>query len=63
MIHLFGRNLCSRSFDCISFLLILPSSVLVFFFCYSLNQFVQVRNFIFVVLLDRLFFLYQVLFK
>ena len=60
MIHLFGRNLCS--FDCISFLLILPSSVLVFF-CYSLNQFVQVSNFIFVVLLDRLFFLYQVLFK
>ena len=62
MIHLFGRNLCSRSFDCISFLLILPSSVLVFF-CYSLNQFVQVSNFIFVVLLDRFFFLYQVLFK
>ena len=62
MIHLFGRNLCSRSFDCISFLLILPSSVLVFL-CYSLNQFVQVSNFIFVVLLDRLFFLYQVLFK
>ena len=62
MIHLFGRNLCSRSFDCISFLLILPSSVLVFF-CYSLNQFVHVSNFIVVVLLDRLFFLYQVLFK
>ena len=62
MIRLFGRNLCSRSFDCISFLLILPSSVLVFF-CYSLNQFVQVSNFIFVVLLDRFFFLYQVLFK
>ena len=62
MVHVFGRNLCSRSFDCISFLLILPSSVLVFL-CYSLNQFVQVSNFIFVVLLDRLFFLYQVLFK
>ena len=62
MVHVFGRNLCSRSFDCISFLLILPSSVLVFF-CYSLNQFVQVSNFTFVVLLDRLFFLYQVLFK
>ena len=31
MIHLFGCNLCSRSSACISFLLILPSSVLVFF--------------------------------
>ena len=55
MIHLFGCNLCSRSSTGISLLLILPSSVLVFF-CYSLNQFVQVSNFIFVVLVDRLFF-------